>query len=76
MRTMADLNQGKRAVVKEIAGDGVLVARLSGLGLLPGVEICLLKRAPLGDPLVVEFEGQALSLRAREAQQIILEEES
>jgi len=41
--------------------------RLSGLGLLPGTAVDVVRRAPLGDPTVFELRGYQLCLRRREA---------
>ncbi|NBX02332.1 ferrous iron transport protein A, partial [bacterium] len=42
--------------------------RLMALGLLPGMVLKLVRRAPLGDPIAVEFGGQTVSLRMAEAE--------
>jgi len=42
------------------------------LGLLPGMVLKLVRKAPLGDPLAIEFAGQVVSLRLTEAQTIII----
>jgi ferrous iron transport protein A len=43
------------------------------LGLLPGMVLKLVRKAPLGDPLAIEFAGQVVSLRLTEAQTIIID---
>jgi len=40
------------------------------MGLVAGVDVMLLKRAPLGDPLEYKLRGYHLSLRKSEAQTI------
>jgi ferrous iron transport protein A len=40
------------------------------MGVLPGVELKLLGRAPLGDPLELELRGYRLSVRRSEARRI------
>jgi Fe2+ transport system protein FeoA len=47
--------------------------RLMALGLLPGMVLKLVRIAPLGDPLAIEFAGQVVSLRLTEAQTIIID---
>jgi ferrous iron transport protein A len=47
--------------------------RLMALGLLPGMVLKLVRKAPLGDPLAIEFAGQVVSLRLTEAQTIIID---
>ncbi len=43
------------------------------LGLLPGMVLKLIRRAPLGDPLAIEFGGQVVSLRLAEAESLIVD---
>jgi ferrous iron transport protein A len=40
------------------------------LGLLPGTEVEVVRRAPLGDPMEITVRGMHLSLRKSEARQI------
>jgi len=40
------------------------------MGITPGVEIQIVKVAPLGDPIEVNLRGYELSLRKDEANQI------
>ena len=47
--------------------------RLMALGLLPGMVLKLIRRAPLGDPLAIEFGGQVVSLRLAEAENLIVD---
>ncbi len=42
--------------------------RLLELGLTVGTECCVVRYAPLGDPMQVKVRGYVLSLRASEAQ--------
>jgi ferrous iron transport protein B len=43
------------------------------MGVTPGVEVKVLKRAPLGDPVEILVRGYALSLRLAEAAQITVD---
>lgn len=67
MSRLADLPIGARARVSHVAGDGEVSVRLMEMGLTPGVELLLIGRAPLGDPLELELLGYRLSLRKAEA---------
>lgn len=73
MTTMADLQQGERGRVLEIAGDDEITIRLYEMGLTPGVEVQFVGRAPLGDPLEFEVRGYRLSVRRSEARQVQVE---
>ena len=67
---LADLSTGQSAVVASLPGGAPGLGRLREMGLLPGVKIRLIRRAPLGDPLEISFRGSLFSLRRQEAEQI------
>jgi Fe2+ transport system protein FeoA len=47
---------------------GALSHRLMEMGLIEGVEVSVIRRAPLGDPLQVRLGDYELSLRSSEAE--------
>jgi ferrous iron transport protein A len=47
-----------------------IAVRLLEMGLTPGVELELLGKAPLGDPLEFELRGYRLSVRIAEARRV------
>ncbi len=67
---LADLPTGQSAVVASFPGGVHGLNRLREMGLLPGVKIRLVRRAPLGDPLEISFRGALFSLRRQEAERI------
>ncbi|MGI5174315.1 ferrous iron transport protein A [Treponema sp. OMZ 840] len=71
--TVVDLKPGQTATVSTVGtGDPLLKRRILDMGITPGVEITMIKSAPLGDPLEITLRGYQLSLRKHEAQQIHL----
>ena len=50
-----------------MGGEPRLRRRLLEMGLTPGCPLTLVRRAPLGDPIVFNLRGYDLSLRAAEA---------
>ncbi len=72
-KTLDKFNIGERGVVKMVDGLGKVRRRLFDMGVTPGAEIALKKRAPLGDPIEVNVRGYELTLRKNEAELIILE---
>ncbi|MEZ4635643.1 MAG: FeoA family protein [Caldilineaceae bacterium] len=68
--TLDQIAPGERATVSRLTGTGALRRRLMDMGILPGVEIEVLRAAPMGDPLEYKLRGYHLSLRRSEAQQI------
>ena len=45
------------------------------MGITPGTEVFLRKKAPLGDPLEVTIRGYELTLRKDEAMLVVMEME-
>ena len=67
MRTLAELEIGGRAVVAKVHGEGAIRRRLFDMGITPGAEVYLRKKAPLGDPIEIALRGYELTLRKSEA---------
>ncbi len=72
-QTLDQLRLGQKARVKRVGSQGAVRRRLLDMGIVSGVEIELLKVAPLGDPLEYRLRGYHLSLRKIEAQAIEIE---
>jgi ferrous iron transport protein A len=73
-RCLGDLREGSRACVAGYSGASrPYLRRLLAMGLIPGAEFTIVRRAPLGDPIEIELLGFRLSLRADEAAAIRIE---
>ncbi|MFM8443461.1 MAG: ferrous iron transport protein A [Methylococcus sp.] len=69
-----DLRVGERArVVGFTEGGKAYRRKLLSMGLTPGVEIAVIRVAPLGDPVEIRVRGFALSLRKDEAEALQVE---
>jgi Fe2+ transport system protein FeoA len=66
-RPLDRLTPGERGVIARLGGDPAVARRLMELGLVPGTEVTLVRRAPLGDPIELAVRGVHLSLRRSEA---------
>lgn len=55
------------ATIVSVEGEGALRQHLLDMGMIPGVEVTLEKRAPMGDPVEVRLHGFSLALRLEEA---------
>ena len=66
------LKKGVTACVKALACTGAVRRRLIDMGITPGAEIRMLKKAPFGDPIEFELRGYTLSLRKSEASLILV----
>lgn len=73
MNLLSKLRSGQRARVLSVDVQGTSGQRLLSMGLLPGIELNVVKVAPLGDPIAVEFSGQRISLRRTEAASVEIE---
>jgi ferrous iron transport protein A len=67
---LADLEPGAGARVEGVDGGSAIGRRLLDLGFVPGTEIRVVRRAPLGDPVEYELRGYRLCLRRSEALRI------
>jgi ferrous iron transport protein A len=67
MSTLDELGIGKKAQVARVRGNGELRRRLMDMGITHGVQIEVLKVAPMGDPIEYKLRGYHLSLRKSEA---------
>ena len=65
--------QQKGHVINVNSKNSEVQGRLLTLGLYPGVQIEVLRRAPLGDPLQVRAGSTLLSIRLHEAEGIDVE---
>ena len=67
------LKPGQSCIVKKVNGEGKLRRRLFDMGVTPGAEILVVKKAPLGDPIEITIRGYELSLRKDEADKVLVE---
>ena len=68
--TLRELKPGQQGKVVSVGSTGSMKRRIMDMGITPGVDIKVVKVAPLGDPIEVTVRGYQLSLRKDEAQQI------
>ena len=71
-KTLDQFAIGEHGVVQTVGGEGRIKRRLFDMGITPGVEIMLRKRAPLGDPIEITLRGYELTLRLSEAQLVTM----
>jgi ferrous iron transport protein A len=71
--SLAEIALGRAAKVKHVDGPRAFRRRLLEMGLVPGVEVRVVTRAPFGDPLQIEVRGGQWSIRRNEAAQIEVE---
>ena len=72
-KTLDLFSIGEIGIIKKVFGDGKIKRRLFDMGITPGAEVYLRKKAPLGDPMEITVRGYELTLRKTEAECITLE---
>lgn len=70
---LSEFDVGQSGVIKSVSGEGRIRRRLFDMGVTPGAEVYLRKRAPLGDPIEVTIRDYELSLRKSEAELVVTE---
>ncbi|MBE5747492.1 MAG: ferrous iron transport protein A [Clostridiales bacterium] len=67
MKLLSQLKVGEQGTVVAVNGEGAVRRRLFDMGITPGAEVYLRKKAPLGDPIEIAIRGYELTLRKAEA---------
>lgn len=70
---LSELQVKKCARILKVGGEGALRQHFLDMGLIPGVEVTLMKLAPMGDPMEVRIHEYELTLRLADAAQIEIE---
>lgn len=66
------LKDGQSGSVMIVGVEGRIRRRLIEMGLTPGTRVTVTKRAPLGDPIEIRLRGYELTLRADDAEKILV----
>ena len=73
MRTLDEIEKGETVKVVSIEDSSdELRSHILNMGLTPGVEVTLIKKAPLGDPLEFRLRGYELALQKKDASKIVV----
>ncbi len=73
--TLADLRRGQRARVIGYSDsvESSTARRLFDLGLIPGIEVVVVRRAPMRDPIIYRVGDYEIALRAAQSRSIYVE---
>jgi ferrous iron transport protein A len=69
-----ELPVGSLARVVEVKGGGQHQRRMLDMGLVPGAEVGVIRRAPLGDPIEYSVKETRVAMRKTDARRIMVEE--
>ena len=72
-KKLSEFAIGESGVIKSVGGEGRIRRRLFDMGVTPGAEVYLRKRAPLGDPIEITLRNDELTLRKTEADNVTVE---
>ena len=72
-KTLAQKKKNEKVVIKDVIGENRLKKRLLELGFVEGTKLFISQIAPLGDPIEVKIRGYLISLRKRDASNILIE---
>ena len=73
MKTLRDAAIGQTVKVVRLLGEGPNKRRIMDMGITKGVDVRMVRVAPLGDPIEVTVRGYELSLRKADAELIEVE---
>lgn len=73
VKRLNELSIGETGLIINVEGEGRIRRRLFDMGITPGAEAYLRKKAPLGDPIEINIRGYELTLRKIEAANVIVE---
>ena len=72
-KILAEYKVGESGTIKNVSGEKRIRRRLFDMGITPGTNVYLRKKAPLGDPIEITIRGYELTLRKTEAECILTE---
>lgn len=72
-KKLRDFNVGETGHIVKVEGEGKIRRRLFDMGVTPGADVILMKKAPLGDPIEITIRGYELTLRKNEAIYVTVE---
>lgn len=69
---LSNVKLGQRVKLLSLDCNKILKQRLEDLGLTEGVNITVVRKAPLGDPIEIEVRGFCLAIRRSVADKILV----
>lgn len=72
-KSLDTFSLGESGIIKSVSGEGKIKRRLFDMGITPGAEVYMRKKAPLGDPIEITIRNYELTLRKAEAVCVVAE---
>ncbi len=73
MIPLSDLKIGERGVIRKLNFRGAVRQRLLAMGLVRGETVLVRRVAPLGDPTDYIVKGYHLTMRKKDAQEVLVD---
>ena len=73
VKKLSEFRIGESGIIKIVEGEGRLRRRLFDMGVTPGANITLIRKATLGDPMEINIRNYELTLRKSEADLVVME---
>jgi ferrous iron transport protein A len=73
--SLNELKPGQAGVIVKIQDAGPARRRIMEMGLVRGSKVKVICRAPLGDPIEIEIRDYKLTLRKKDAENVIVTED-
>jgi len=73
LKNLSDLKVNESGTIKGFL-DNNLSLKLIEMGCLPGIEVKIQMIAPLGDPIALTVSGYCLSIRKKDAKNVLIED--
>lgn len=73
--SLSELKPGENGYINLVQGNEALSKRLFALGCIEGTKVTVVRMAPLGDPMIINFRGSNMAIRKKDAQNIFVMEE-
>lgn len=70
---LSSIKQGQTVKTLKVGGEGALRQHFLDMGIIPGAEITMVGKAPMGDPIEIRLHGYELTLRLADADEIEVE---
>ena len=73
-KTVEHLNIGEFGIIHSIQAPKEIKRRLMDMGFTKGIQVNVIKKAPMGDPIEVSIRGYNLCIRKEQASDLVLRE--
>jgi len=71
--SLSDLKKNEVGKVVQSQAQGLLKQKLISMGFVPGIQIKMVRNAPLRDPIEIALQSSLVTLRRTEASLIVVE---